>query len=88
MPEISKPMTTNPIDDHKAVIQHQLSCCPSKPGSSAATYVTKHQKSGRPTTTPATTYPQSRFVGMKPIFQTTVQQITEEREKEKKKKKN
>jgi hypothetical protein len=39
-PEISKPTTTNPINNHKAAIQHQLSCCPNKPGSLAATYVT------------------------------------------------
>jgi hypothetical protein len=47
----SKPTTIDPIDNHKAVIQHQLSCCPNKPGSPAATYITKRHKLGRPNTT-------------------------------------
>jgi hypothetical protein len=48
MPEISKPMTTDSIDDYNIAIQHQLSCGPNKPGSLAATFITKHHRPGQP----------------------------------------
>jgi hypothetical protein len=39
-PEISITTTTDPIDDYKTAIQHQLSCSPNKQGFPATTYVT------------------------------------------------
>jgi hypothetical protein len=51
MPGISITTTTDPIDDYKTAIQHQFSCCPNKPGSSAATFGTKHHRPGRPNNT-------------------------------------
>jgi hypothetical protein len=54
-PEISITTTTDPIDDYMTAIQHQLSCCPNKPGSPAATYFTSgsHFRHQTPQTRPA-----------------------------------
>jgi hypothetical protein len=61
-PEISI-TTTDPIDDYKTAIQHQLNCCPNKPGSPAATYVTSgsHFRHQTPQTRPATDHQKQTF---------------------------
>jgi hypothetical protein len=92
-PEISKPMTTDPIDDYKIAIQHQLKLLPKQTRFSGSHLRHLRQPLSSPNTTdqanqttrPTTIYPQSRFVGMKPIFQIVVEQNNRENKRKKKK---